>query len=46
MRKLAAGGQPIGDIALDAGFCDQAHFTRAFREFTGTTPAEYRRQAL
>jgi AraC-like DNA-binding protein len=34
--------QPIIDLALDAGFADQAHFTRAFRRAFGVTPARYR----
>ena len=29
---------PIIDLALDAGYYDQAHFCREFKEFTGMTP--------
>lgn len=34
----------IADIAHDCGFSDQMHLTRAFRTFTGFSPAEYRRR--
>jgi AraC-like DNA-binding protein len=30
------------EIACDAGFADQAHFTRAFKAAFGLTPARYR----
>lgn len=35
----------IASIGEDAGYFDQAHFARDFREFTGLTPAAYRRDA-
>ncbi len=41
-RQLAAAEMSLADIALEAGFCDQSHFTRTFRRLMGTTPREYR----
>ena len=35
-------GQPLAQVAVDAGFADQAHFTRAFKAALGLTPARYR----
>jgi AraC-like DNA-binding protein len=32
----------ILDIALDLGYSDHAHFTRAFRRWTGHSPQEFR----
>lgn len=34
------------DLATDAGFSDQSHFTRVFKRITGETPARYRRSVL
>lgn len=34
----------IHDVALECGFCDQAHFTRHFKRETGMTPAAFARQ--
>jgi AraC-like DNA-binding protein len=33
---------PLSSIALDFGFYDQSHFTRIFRQLTGTTPGMFR----
>jgi AraC-like DNA-binding protein len=33
--------RPIVEVALDAGFADQAHFTRMFKSAYGLTPARY-----
>ena len=34
----------IGDIALRCGFDDNAHFARAFKQYSGLTPTQYRRR--
>jgi AraC family transcriptional regulator len=39
---LAGTSAPLSDIAAAAGFCDQSHFSRLFKRYTGQTPAEYR----
>jgi AraC family transcriptional regulator len=41
-RLLAATGRTLADIALSAGFADQAHFSRVFKQHTGLTPARFR----
>jgi AraC-like DNA-binding protein/quercetin dioxygenase-like cupin family protein len=43
-RRLARSHEALGDIALEAGFADQSHFTRAFKRHTGSTPAQFRRR--
>jgi AraC family transcriptional regulator len=43
--RLASGDASLADIALDAGFADQSHFTRIFKRMTGQTPAAFRRAA-
>jgi AraC family transcriptional regulator len=42
-QLLEKGDQPLVQIALTLQFSCQANFTRAFREATGQTPAQYRR---
>lgn len=41
-RARGAPGAAWADLALDAGYSDQPHFIREFREFAGITPGEYR----
>jgi AraC family transcriptional regulator len=36
----------LSQIALDCGFCDQAHLSRVFRRLTGLAPNQWRRQRL
>jgi AraC family transcriptional regulator len=36
--------EPIAQVALDCGMCDQAHFTRVFRRVVGISPSLWRRQ--
>jgi AraC-like DNA-binding protein len=38
------GSGVLPDIADDLGFSDESAFARAFRRWTGLTPAQFRRQ--
>jgi AraC family transcriptional regulator len=40
---LRATSQPLNDIALECGFCDQPTFCRQFKAVTGIAPGAYRR---
>jgi AraC-like DNA-binding protein len=41
-RDRMHADRPLAEVACDAGFADQAHFTRAFKRAFGLTPARYR----
>lgn len=41
-KLLEEGVAPI-DAAIGAGFTDQSHFTRFFKDFTGLTPKQYQK---
>lgn len=45
MHQVPAPGRTLTEIAHAAGYYDQAHFCRDFREFGGMTPQEYRDRA-
>ena len=45
LRRARENARSLIDIAADAGYSDQSHFTREFREFAGITPADYRGRA-
>jgi len=41
-REAMRRGRPLAEVAQEAGFADQAHFTRVFKAASGLTPARYR----
>ena len=43
-QELLGSKRTISDIPISHKFCDQAHFTKVFKQLTGLTPAAYRRK--
>jgi AraC family transcriptional regulator len=43
--EIARGDTPLAEVAAQAGFADQSHFTRLFKRYAGITPARYRAEA-
>jgi AraC family transcriptional regulator len=41
--KLSTSDEPLANIALAAGFCDQSHLSRAVKLMTGMSPSIYRK---
>jgi AraC-like DNA-binding protein len=41
-RDRILDGVPLADVAAELGFADQAHLTRRFGRFLGTTPGRFR----
>jgi AraC family transcriptional regulator len=42
-RLLVQGDLPLAQVALESGFADQSHFSKAFRRQFALAPGEYRR---
>ena len=42
-RRISASTDSLTEIALAAGFTDQSHFARTFKNHLGVTPGEYRK---
>ena len=42
---LSQSHRPLSEVALDAGFADQAAFSRTFKAVVGTPPGHWRREA-
>jgi AraC-like DNA-binding protein len=45
-KGLLARGMNILDVCSEAGFYDQAHFTREFKKANGKTPLQYQKDIL
>jgi AraC family transcriptional regulator len=41
-RLIAQTNHPLVEIAFAAGFANQSHFSRVFKQYTGITPARFR----
>jgi AraC family transcriptional regulator len=41
-QLLSISDTPLVDIAVEAGFSQQSHFSKTFKQITGMTPTEYR----
>lgn len=41
-REIEKGDMPLAQIALEAGFANQGHFSGTFKRLTGLTPVSYR----
>jgi AraC-like DNA-binding protein len=40
-RDRILEGRPLADVAAEVGYVDQAHLTRRFKRFLGTTPGSF-----
>lgn len=42
-KRQLARRRPIAEVSLEAGFYDQSHFTKMFKQHVGSTPESYRK---
>jgi AraC-like DNA-binding protein len=46
LRRVTSGGNvDWADVALESGYCDQAHLAHDFRDFSGLSPGSYQAAA-
>jgi len=43
---LSTSDRPLSDVACEAGFPDQAAFSRTFKALVGTSPGQWKREAV
>jgi AraC family transcriptional regulator len=41
-REILKPDAKLTDVAISAGFYDQSHFAKTFKQIIGVTPAQYR----
>ena len=46
VQRGIVAGRSLAELALDAGFADQAHLTRMFKAAFGLSPAKFRAAAV
>jgi AraC family transcriptional regulator len=44
-RQITSSDMPLAEIAVEAGFADQSHFTKTFKRLVGMTPSEFQRHS-
>jgi AraC family transcriptional regulator len=45
-RLMLWSKMPLSQVAVASGFCDQAHYSRVFRDVMGITPSAWRRNNM
>ena len=40
-KRMLEAGEPAAQVAVDCGFADQSHLSRAFKRIMGMTPGQY-----